>query len=73
MSSEKAAAHDEAAVQGGGIDDAIQLANAVANFHYSPWTKSMFRLYGCLSLAYLCGCLNGVCQSLHEMRNISIC
>ncbi|POS69465.1 lactose permease [Diaporthe helianthi] len=31
---------------------------------YDPWTKSMFRLYGCLVVAYFCGCLNGYDGSL---------
>jgi hypothetical protein len=44
--------------------DAIQLAEAVDSTKYSPWTPSMFRLYGCLVIAYLCGCLNGYDGSL---------
>jgi hypothetical protein len=44
--------------------DAIQLAEAVASTKYNPWTASMFRLYGCLMIAYLCGCLNGYDGSL---------
>lgn len=44
--------------------DAIQLAEAVESTKYSPWTASMFRLYGCLMIAYLCGCLNGYDGSL---------
>jgi hypothetical protein len=44
--------------------EAIQLAEAVTTTKYSPWTASMFRLYGCLLIAYLCGCLNGYDGSL---------
>jgi hypothetical protein len=44
--------------------DAIQLAEAVESTKCSPWTPSMFRLYGCLVIAYLCGCLNGYDGSL---------
>lgn len=44
--------------------DAIQLAEAVTATEYSPWTRNMFRLYGCLLIAYLCGCLNGYDGSL---------
>lgn len=39
--------------------EAVKLAEEVANVHHSPRTASMFRLYCCLILAYLCGCLNG--------------
>jgi hypothetical protein len=46
------------------VTNAVQLAEDVANTRYSPWTKSMFRLYGCLAIAYLCGCLNGYDGSL---------
>ncbi|OKP04969.1 Lactose permease [Penicillium subrubescens] len=44
--------------------DAIQLAEAVESTKCSPWTASMFRLYGCLMITYLCGCLNGYDGSL---------
>jgi hypothetical protein len=60
MGSEKVPVHDEVVVQDGIIDGAVQLADDVANERYSLWTLSMFRLYGCLTVAYLCGCLNGV-------------
>jgi hypothetical protein len=49
--------------------DAIQLAEAVESTNYSPWTPSMFRLYGCLLIAYLCGCLNGYDGSLMGSLN----
>jgi hypothetical protein len=29
--------------------EAVKLAEDVASVHYSPWTPSMFRLYGCLA------------------------
>ncbi len=44
--------------------DAVLLATEADTSTYSPWSKSMFRLYGVLSIAYLCGCLNGFDGSL---------
>ena len=44
--------------------DLVQVAEQVAEYHCSPWTKSMFRLYGCLLITYFCGCLNGYDGSL---------
>lgn len=44
--------------------EALQLSDEVDAAKYSPWTKSMFRLYGVLAVAYLCGCLNGYDGSL---------
>jgi len=44
--------------------DAIPLATAADTSTYSPWSLPMFRLYGVLSIAYLCGCLNGFDGSL---------
>lgn len=66
MSLEKTSAHNEVAVRSGTIDDAIQLAADVANERYSKWTPSMFRLHGCLAVAYLCGCLNGVSETFNH-------
>ncbi|KAH6695675.1 general substrate transporter [Plectosphaerella plurivora] len=43
---------------------AEQIAHEVDNTKYSPWTLSMFRLYGVLFVAYCCGCLNGYDGSL---------
>lgn len=43
------------------VDDAVQLNDDVVQQRYSPWTPSMWKLYGVLWLAYLCGCLNGTC------------
>lgn len=57
---EKTPSHEEVVVQSGAIDGAVQLADDVANQRYSKWSPSLLRLYGCLSVAYLCGCLNGV-------------
>ena len=45
-------------------EDAVRIAQEEQNTKYSPWTKHMFRLYGVLALAYLCGCLNGFDGSL---------
>jgi hypothetical protein len=44
--------------------DAILLATEADTTEYSPWTGAMFRLYGVLAIAYLCGCLNGFDGSL---------
>ncbi|PGH15984.1 hypothetical protein AJ80_05360 [Polytolypa hystricis UAMH7299] len=46
------------------VDDALLLAAESSMENLSPWTLSMFRLYGCLAIAYLCGCLNGYDGSL---------
>ncbi|KAK2761153.1 hypothetical protein FQN54_001674 [Arachnomyces sp. PD_36] len=63
MGSEKTTAHNEVSEQGEAVD-AVQLAVDVANEKYSLWSPSLLRLYACLSLAYLCGCLNGYDGSL---------
>lgn len=44
--------------------DVVQIATEADTSNDSPWTLSMFRLYGVLSVAYLCGCLNGFDGSL---------
>lgn len=44
--------------------NAILLATEADTITYSPWSKSMWRLYGVLAIAYLCGCLNGFDGSL---------
>lgn len=46
------------------VDEVVGLAQDEAQARYSPWTGSMWRLYGCLWIAYLCGCLNGYDGSL---------
>ncbi|KAF4470118.1 Lactose permease [Fusarium albosuccineum] len=43
---------------------ADHIADRAAEVECSPWTKSMFRLYGCLLITYFCGCLNGYDGSL---------
>ena len=43
---------------------AIELAENVAKARYNPWSPALLRLYACLSVAYLCGCLNGYDGSL---------
>ena len=48
----------------GAVDEAVTLAHNVTEVRYKPYTLSMFRLYGCLLIAYLCGCLNGFDGSL---------
>jgi hypothetical protein len=44
--------------------DAVLLATAADSTDYSPWTGAMWRLYGVLFVAYLCGMLNGFDGSL---------
>lgn len=46
------------------VDEVANLNHDVEQQKYSPWTLSMWRLYGCLWIAYLCGCLNGYDGSL---------
>jgi hypothetical protein len=43
---------------------AVQLSEEAVYIKQSPWTSSMWKLYGCLAIAYLCGCLNGYDGSL---------
>lgn len=50
--------HDETA------RDALQLAIDVEEIECKPFTKNMFRLYGCMLVCYFCGCLNGYDGSL---------
>ncbi len=49
---------------GATTENALQLGEAVAAYHPSPWTGSMFKLYGVLAFAYLNACLNGYDGSL---------
>lgn len=51
------------------IGEAVELAEQVAAARYSPWTPSLLRLYGCLLIGYLCGCLNGYDGSLMGSLN----
>ncbi|KAJ4249849.1 hypothetical protein NW762_012192 [Fusarium torreyae] len=46
------------------VEIATEIAHEVENNNYSPWTASMFQLYGVLIVAYCCGCLNGYDGSL---------
>jgi hypothetical protein len=43
---------------------AIELAENVANAKYNPLSPALLRLYACLIIPYLCGCLNGYDGSL---------
>ncbi|GAB1217444.1 hypothetical protein ATERTT37_006683 [Aspergillus terreus] len=61
--------HETVPAREGDVGDAIELAQQAASAKYSPWTPSMFRLYGCLTIAYLCGCLNGYDGSLMGSLN----
>lgn len=55
---------DAAAIEHTDTNAAVQLSHDVDSSDYSPWTMTMFRLYGVLVIAYLCGCLNGYDGSL---------
>ncbi|KAL6399271.1 lactose permease [Ilyonectria robusta] len=46
------------------VEHAAAIAHEAHDKKYSPWTASMFRLYGILFVAYACGCLNGYDGSL---------
>jgi hypothetical protein len=61
---ENAAAHAEFPEDLRQASHAIQLAEDASAAKYSPWTGPLMRLYGCLLIAYLCGCLNGYDGSL---------
>ncbi|KAL3496074.1 putative MFS monosaccharide transporter [Aspergillus germanicus] len=37
----------------------LDIADVVQEGKYSPWTPSMFRLYGCLLVAFFCATING--------------
>ncbi|GJD03630.1 lactose permease [Colletotrichum higginsianum] len=45
------------------------IAHEVEDGNYSPWTKSMWHLYGVLFVAYCCGALNGYDGSLMGSLN----
>lgn len=51
--------HQDLASEVAAVDTAAEIAHEVDNNKYSPWTASMFQLYGVLLIAYCCGCLNG--------------
>lgn len=59
--SEKAAQHVEHTLgtPGVNVEAAVEIAEGVDLTKYSPWTWSMFRLYGCLLIGYLCATVNG--------------
>ncbi|KAL5317835.1 hypothetical protein ACEPPN_014935 [Leptodophora sp. 'Broadleaf-Isolate-01'] len=46
------------------VANAVDIIQSVEEIECKPWTKAMFRLYGCLLIAYFCGCLNGYDGSL---------
>lgn len=50
--------------QAAALGDAIQIAEDALRAKCNPWTWHMFRLYGVLSIGYLCACLNGYDGSL---------
>jgi hypothetical protein len=51
-------------IEVGGTEELLHVVEQAAEIRCSPWTKSMFRLYGCLLISYFCGCLNGFDGSL---------
>jgi hypothetical protein len=40
-------------------EEVLDIADVVQEGKYSPWTLSMFRLYGCLLVAFFCATING--------------
>jgi hypothetical protein len=67
FSTEKANSPEGGRVAGGDViaaGVAMQLAEDAAKVEYSPWSRGLIRLYGCLLVAYMCGCLNGYDSSL---------
>jgi hypothetical protein len=50
---------------------AVHLSEEAVHIKQSPWTSSMWKLYGCLTIAYLCGCLNGYDGSLMVILHCS--
>lgn len=61
---EARASAQQDAVLGHDTSAAVQLAHEVDTTEYSPFSKTMIRLYLILIPAYLCGCLNGYDGSL---------
>lgn len=59
----KASIPGETKEAAGEVEEA-RVAHDALNTKYSPFTLSMFRLYLCLIIPYLCGCLNGYDGSL---------
>lgn len=55
------AQHSEAQSTGHNVtvEEATLIADGVEHAHPSPWTPSMFRLYICLLVGYLCATTNG--------------
>jgi hypothetical protein len=51
---------------------AVLLSEEAVHTKQSPWTSSMWKLYGCLTIAYLCGCLNGYDGSLMVSLHCSV-
>lgn len=63
------------------VDRVAEIANGADQVEYSLWTISMFRLYGCLLIGYLCATTNGfdgsvmgygVCDTLKDFANVFI-
>jgi len=52
---------------------AVQLSEDAVHVKQSPWTSSMLKLYGCLTIAYLCGCLNGYDGEAPLQRHHELC
>ncbi|KAL2832616.1 general substrate transporter [Aspergillus cavernicola] len=64
MADEKSVTTATEQLEAVGETQEARVAHDALTTKYNPWTVSMFRLYGCLVVAYLCGCLNGYDGSL---------
>lgn len=64
MADEKTAQPSAEQKEAVGEAEEVRVAHDALNAKYSPLTWSMFRLYLCLIIPYLCGTLNGYDGSL---------
>ncbi|OJJ55551.1 hypothetical protein ASPSYDRAFT_413687 [Aspergillus sydowii CBS 593.65] len=64
MAEEKKTAAPEEKKEPVGEAEEVRVAHDALNTKYNPFTLSMLRLYLCLLIPYLCGCLNGYDGSL---------
>ena len=64
MAEEKKTAAPEEKKEPVGEAEEVRVAHDALNTKYNPFTLSMCRLYLCLLIPYLCGCLNGYDGSL---------
>lgn len=63
MTSNKKTAAAEGPVHNAAVPDAVveatELDDQLQDIKYSPWTRHMFRLYGCLLVGYFGATTNG--------------